>query len=393
MEQTGPVSDEQKMAAIRAEFPVMQHTVYLNTGSNGPLPRRSHTALIEQAQIELEQGRVGMDFFARYMAAHERARQAYAGVLGCTPAEIALTHNTTEGLNIALMGLSWAAGDEVITARSEHGAALSPLAVLARRAGIQVRLTDIGLREHDILGALEAALSPRTRVILLSHVSWATGMILPIQAICELAHQAGALVICDAAQSCGMVPSKVYELGVDAYACSGQKWLCGPDGTGALFVRQDRIEQIMPTYVGMGGVKSTIDDDELILVEGARRYQAMACYLPALHALGSSIEWIGELGWPWAYARIRRLGQQCADLLAQIPGVTVYLEREQIAGLVHFHVTGIAPADLTARLQEVGIAIRHTPDPLLNRASVGWYTTEQDLERLAEQVRRLAQAA
>src|SRR3954466_287995 len=101
-------------------------------------------------------------------------------------------------------------------------------------------MTTIGLPDHDPIEELRQALSPRTKAVVLSHVNWATGMVLPIRELADLAHAAGALLICDAAQAAGMVPSNVYDLGVDVYACSGQKWLCGPDGTGALFVRRER---------------------------------------------------------------------------------------------------------------------------------------------------------
>src|SRR5258708_13860742 len=109
-------------------------------------------------------------------------------------------------------------------------------------------MTDIGLRDRDPLDELRRALTPRTRAVVASDGGWSTGMVLPLRALADLTHEAGALLICDAAQACGMIPSQVYDLGVDAYACSGQKWLCGPDGTGALFIRADRMPDIHLSY-------------------------------------------------------------------------------------------------------------------------------------------------
>jgi L-cysteine/cystine lyase len=389
-------ADIDKIAAIREELPATRRIVYLNTGTNGPLPRRSHAALIEHAQIELEQGRIGPGATERYNTTQSETRMAFAAMLGCADEEVALTHNTTEGMNIALMGLDWAPGDEVVTATSEHEGGLNPVALLRERYGVTVRYTAIGLRDCDPAAELARALSPRTKAVVLSHASWSTGAILPMRQLADLAHDAGALVICDAAQSCGMLPVKVYELGVDAYACSGQKWLCGPEGTGALFVRRDCLERIQQTYIGYTGTKSRVNNAEAVFEpgEGAKRYQFAALYLPAVKALGASLNWIaGEVGWDWAYRRIHELGRYCYAVLAQIDGVSLYLPEHAIVGLVHFSVAGVAPADLTARLAEQGIIIRHTPEPQLNRVATGFYNTEEEIDRLAQAIAAIGSAA
>jgi L-cysteine/cystine lyase len=381
--------DADKIAAIREELPATHRIAYFNTGTNGPLPRRSVAALVEYAQIELEQGRVGPGAWELYDATMNETRAALAALLGCADDEVALTHNTTEGMNIALMGLDWAPGDEVVTATSEHEGGLNPVALLRERYGVTVRYTAIGLRDCDPAAELAQALSPRTKAVVLSHASWSTGAILPMRQLADLAHDAGALVICDAAQSCGMLPANVYELGVDAYACSGQKWLCGPDGTGALFVRRESLERIRQTYIGYWGTKSRVNHAESVFEpgEGAKRYQFASLYPPAVKALGVSLNWIaGEVGWDWAYRRIRELGRYCHAALARIDGVSLYLPEPVITGLVHFTVAGVAPADLTAQLAEQGIIIRHTPEPQLNRVATGFYNTEEEIDRLAQAI-------
>jgi L-cysteine/cystine lyase len=385
-------NDTARIAAIREEFPVVQRLVYLNVGTNGPLPRRSHAALVEQAQIELQEGRIGMPAYERNLQIKAGARDAFAKLLGCTPEEVALTHSTTEGMNIALMGIDWKPGDEVITATSEHEGGLNPVALLKHRYGATVHYTAIGLHDCDPLAELERVLSPRTRAVVLSHVSWATGAVLPMRQISELAHRVGALVICDAAQSCGMVPSNVYDLGVDAYACSGQKWLCGPDGTGALFVRRDRLDQIQQTSMAYPSLKHRMINNDAIFEpsEGARRYEGVTLYPAAFRALCTGLAWIGgELGWDWVYRRIGELGRYCHAALAGIDGVQLYLPEHAVAGLVHFTLEGIAPADLTERLNQQGIMIRHTPEPQLNRVATGFYNTEEDIDRLAQTIQAL----
>lgn len=378
-------TEAEKVRRVRGELPAVERIVYLNAGTNGPLPRRTVETLVQAAGVELEEGRVGQAASDRQTAVMNETRELMAEVLACAPEEVALTHNTTEGMNIALMGLDWRAGDEVVTANSEHEGGLNPLALLRARYGVRVIYTDIARCDCDPVEALERALSPRTRAVVLSHVSWSTGAVLPMRALCERAHAVGALVICDAAQACGMVQTRVRELGVDAYAVSGQKWLLGPDGTGALFVRRELLDEIQNTYTGYWGIKGRVTREETPVEFGetAQKYQYAAHYLPALAGWNAGLRWLrDEVGWEWVFTRTRALGQYAHEALAQLPGARMYLPREQVAGLVHFQIEGLAPAELTARLAKQGIVIRHTPEPELNRVATGFYNTEEEIERM-----------
>jgi L-cysteine/cystine lyase len=386
------VDDRTKIAAVRTELPATQRRAYLNTGTNGPLPRRTHEALMTSAQLELAEGRIGMQAFERFLGYFSQTRTAIAGMLGCDVAEVALTHNTTEGMNIALMGLDWRPGDEVVSATAEHPGGLYPLYLLRDRFGVKLRMTEIGLVGRDPIAELRSVLSQRTRAVVLSHVSWASGMVLPVAEMAEITHRAGALFICDAAQSAGMVPSNVYALGVDAYACSGQKWLCGPDGTGALFVRKDRLGDIHQTFMGYMSIKPGMCDREGYFVpsDGARRFEVATLYPPSVRGLATSVRWIGdELGWPWVYNRIAWLGRYCFDTLASLEGVSMLSPRERLAGLVHFRVEGMDTGELTKRLQAEGILIRDTHNPEANRVSTGFYNTTEEIDRLAEAIQRV----
>ncbi len=381
-----------RIAAIRQELPVTERFIYLNTGTNGPLPRRSHAALVANAQVELEEGRIGQAAFDRLMQNLAETRAIVAETLGCESTEVALMHNTTEGMNTALMGLDWHEGDEVVTAVTEHPGALHPLYLLHQRFGVKLRMTRIGLPDYDPLEELQRALRPRTRAVVLSHVCWSTGMVLPVQELAQLAHSVDALFICDGAQACGMVPADVSALGVDAYACSGQKWLCGPEGTGALFVRQDRWGDIRQSAMGYAGVQAGMSDQQgnFVPANSARRYEVATLYPGSLKALVASIRWIkDEIGWEWVYRRIAALGRYCYAALARLEGVTLFTPRERMAGLVHFRVEGMAPADLTTRLQAEGILIRHTPLPEANRVATGFYNTEAEIDQLVQAIERL----
>jgi L-cysteine/cystine lyase len=386
------VADHEKIAAIRDELPVLQKLIFFNGGTNGPIPRRSHDALVQYAQTELTEGRVGLATFTRMQELWTQARANLATILGCDPLEIALTHNTTEGMNIALMGLDWQKGDELITSTLEHPGGLNPAYLIKQRCGVKLRMTEIGLPGIDSLATLQRALTPRTRAVVLSHVSWSTGMVLPIRELADLAHQQGALFICDAAQSGGMVPSNVYDLGVDAYACSGQKWLCGPDGTGALFIRQDRLSDIQPTYFGYMGIKNHLSTTEgyFIPSDGAQRYEAASLYPPAMQAFVTSLNWlIQDIGLAWVYQRIAALGQYCYHRLSALEGVTILSPRDRLAGLVHFSLAGVAPTDVTTKLRERSIIIRDIPDRAVNRVSLGFYNTEEEIDQLASALAEL----
>lgn len=384
--------DQAKIAMIRAEMPVLAREVYLNTGSNGPMTRRGVQTIIDCAREELENGRIGQPVNDRNDAITSEARGLFAELLGCTLEEIALTHNTTEGMNIALMGLDWQPGDKLVTATTEHEGGLNPSALVKARYGARVIYTDIGLCDCDPLFSLKRALSPRTKAVVLSHVSWATGAVLPLRELCEMAHRVGALVICDAAQAAGMIPAQVRETNVDAYAVSGQKWLCGPDGTGALYVRRDRLEQIQNTFTGYWGIKTRVakEEDEIQFGDTAQRYHYAANYMPACAGLNETLKWIRDkVGWEWVYQRTREIGQYAYAALSELPNVTLYLQPENIVGLLHFSVKDIAPADVTARLFEQRIMIRHTPNPILNRVSAGFYNTEEDIEKLVSAIKAL----
>jgi L-cysteine/cystine lyase len=291
--------------------------------------------------------------------------------------------------------LNWRAGDEVVTATTEHPGGLHPVYLLHQRYGVTVRMTKIGLPGYHPVAELRAALSHGARAVVLSHVNWATGMVLPIRELADLVHQAGALFICDAAQAAGMVPSNVYDLGVDAYACSGQKWLCGPDGTGALFVRKDRRSDILQTFMGYFGVQPGMSDHDgnYVPAGGGERYEVSLGYPGGLKGLQASLNWIAEeIGWEWVYQRIATLGHYCYDALSALDGVTMLTPRERMAGLVHFRVDGIAPADLTANLDATGFLIRDTHDPDANRVSTGFYNTEAEIDDLCRAIQGIRAA-
>jgi L-cysteine/cystine lyase len=384
-----------KLDAIREELPALRRGAFLNTGSFGPQPRRAHAALAASDRADLDVGRTGHKVFERMQESRSLTRSVFAGVLGCDASELALTHSTTSGINIAVMGLDWQPGDRLITAQAEHPAELNPAAVLKQRRGVEVVATDIGLPGGDPVAALGAALDEGgARAVLLSHVCWTTGLIMPVRELADVAHRAGALLIIDAAQGAGEVPVDVKALEVDAYACSGQKWLCGPSGTGALYVRPDRMEDFRLTFAGYGAGKAARDLSTFDVTPEARRFEAITLHVPSLEALRVGLEWLqgDEVGLPWAHERIAALGRRCHEALIRLPGVTTLAPVEGIAGLVSFTVDGMEPEKVTVALEEKGFFIRNVDFPAANRISTGFYNTEDEIDRVARAVGELAEA-
>jgi L-cysteine/cystine lyase len=373
-----------KVDALRAQLPAVQTTGYFNTGSNGPIPIVAFEAADATARRELNQGRIIPGVYVENRERNRRFAAMAAAIFGADDGEIALTHSATEGLGTALMGMTWSPGDEVISTFEEHPGLLLPLALLARRYGVVTRYADIGDGSSGVVEALANQITSRTRVIAVSHVLWSTGAVLPLREISELAQQHELLVVIDGAQSAGQVPVDLHALGIDAYAMAGQKWLCGPEATGLLYVRRDRFADIAPTFARYGQFEPS---GYFIPAAGAMRYELGEFYSPAVAAQEAALRWLrDEVGFDWAYDRVATLGADFRRRLTSIAGVTVITPSAPMAGLVNFTIAGLSPQEVTAQLYERGYTIRYVenaPCTVSARASIGWWNTEEEVVGLA----------
>ena len=395
---TQPDPDRDKVAAIRAQMPATTAVHYLNTGTNGPLPRMAADAIRETAEKEYLEGRY-LPFLEELYAEMDTTRNHLARILGASHDEIALTHCAAEALNIVLWGLRWVPGDEVVTTSLEHVASLAPLSLVKARYGIVVKYVEAkygdDYDEEEFIGCVERMITPRTRLLVVSHVATATGTTFPIKKLVEICHAHHVHVLVDGAQAVGAVPVDVRDLGADFYAMTARKWLLGPEGVGALYVAKDRIAELDPTFISPTSVKNRSDLDMVspyvVPAPFAARYQlATAMYRPTLLGFQKSLEYLlDSVGMDWILARIRRLARHMQGLIREIPGVRVVTPLGKEAGLVGFHVDGWRPSDLCARLQERRFMVRPEPEhqlPAPARISTGFYNTEEELERLAEAI-------
>jgi L-cysteine/cystine lyase len=387
------VSIDAKVAQVRAHLPAVHRTGYFNAGTNGPLPDLAVTALAEAANVELAEGRIGPGVFEQIMDDWQQLRGRFASILGADNSEIALTRSATEGINIALFGLDWRRGDEIITTTLEHPGIITPLALLAHRFGVNLRYAEIGNGGGDVAGAIMDQITSRTRAVAISHVMWSTGAVIPLDEIVTVAHRHGLVVVVDAAQAAGQVPPRLYESGVDAYAASGQKWLCGPVGTGALFIRSDRLTHFKPSYIRAA---QTDPNGYLLPAAGATRFESWDFYNPALLAQLATLTWLeDEVGLDWMHDRIAALGLRCWDALAQIDKVAVVTPRDRMAGIVSFNIAGVHPREVVDNLETKGYTIRYVeyaPNPTVARISNSWWNTEDEVDGLATAVEELAKS-
>jgi L-cysteine/cystine lyase len=389
-------ADADKVAALRLALPATSAGVYLNAGTCGPLPAETAAAMAELADWELRLGRASPDNYLDVLQRMEEARASIAAIIAADTRDIALTHAATEALNVAAWGIDWQPGQRAVSARNfEHAGLLSGLYTIRDRLGIELDLVDIGAGgDHDrVLTALDAAIRPGTRLVSLSHVSHATGAVLPIAEIAALAHARGALLAVDGAQAVGAIPVDVVALGVDLYAIAGQKWLLGPEGTGALYVAPAALDRIRTTYASFWAFEDQDMAGSARSWASARRFEGTSGINHSLIVgLARSCGWLSMyVGIGWALERGAALARLTADRLASTAGVTLITPREAMAGLVTFRVEGWSAQGVLDELGARTFVIARVIEGLdAVRFSVGWFNTQDELERVLRLVAELA---
>jgi L-cysteine/cystine lyase len=367
-------------------FPALARNdfVYLNTGSSGPPSYDVIEAM--RAADDLCSGPAyleGVGFYARQAELRERAREAAARLIEAAPQEVALTQNTTHGMNLGAASIGWREGDEVISTTTEHPGCLVPLHNLARRFGVKVQLVSPPVTAEKV----EAAMTPRTRLVALSHVDWTSGEVLPLQEICALTRERDVLTLVDGAQSVGNIPVDTPASGADMYAFTGHKWVLGPEGMGALYVRPGLdVHSANVGFLSLPDPAAFDPEGNYELREDARRFEASTCS-PALCAgFAAAAEAVQERGEP-GFEGIRRRAELLLEQLSNMPRVTLRSPRPAQSGLVSFEVEGLAAKEVAERLLEKRFILRYIPGshPYV-RASTHLFNTEEELEALIRAV-------
>jgi selenocysteine lyase/cysteine desulfurase len=349
-------------AAFRAEYPVLERVAYLNAGTDGPLAAAAVRAAHEELDGALQDGRAGAHFERRF-ALQAELREGYARVMGCDVADVALTTSTSEGVGAVMAGMDLGPGDEIVSSDQEHPGVVGPLKA-ARDRGADVRLVPFG----DLADAVRAT----TTLVVCSHVGWVSGEVAPA-ALADV----DPPVILDGAQGSGAVPVDVRALGCAAYAAAGQKWLCGADGTGMLYVApewRERIRPVAPSYLSFEdnskGLESPYKPD-------ARCYDTPSLSREAVALSAAALAVLEHHGLDAVLARAAQLAAKLAQELDQ-RGRTVGPRGDTT--LVSWEDPD--PESARDRFAEAGVIVRFLPGRPYLRASVGAWNDESDLERL-----------
>jgi L-cysteine/cystine lyase len=352
-------------AQFRAQFPVLQRVAYLNAGTTGPLPGQVGTAARQRVELEVANGRCGKPYMTSVRELAAQLRSAYSRVLGCDPTSVALTGSTTDGVNTVLSGLDLRPGDQVLTSDEEHPGLLAPLGRAARLCGLDVRIVPFA--------ELPGEVTPKTRLIACSHVSWVSGRVVDHERLA----QTGIPVLFDAAQGIGAVPVDVEELGCAFYAASGQKWLCGPEGSGCLYVRPDQLDELTVPWPGYGSLADARSAFSSPPADHAARFDHG--FPPGIRSVCAlaSIAVLESAGWDWVHGRAAELAARLADRLAE-RGLEVGPRGRST--LVSWKADD---ADaVVARLADESVVVRSIPSHGYVRASVGAWSSEEELDRL-----------
>jgi L-cysteine/cystine lyase len=350
----------------RAQFPVLERVAYLQAGSCGPLARATVEAMRADEERDLAEGRSGPAYIERVLALRTEVREGLAALVGATPDQVALTASTTDGCNVVLAGLDLGPEDEVITTTDEHFGLIGPLHASSARVVVVPPDPD----------AIVSAVTPRTRLVAISHVLWTTGQILPVR---ELRRRTGLPILVDGAQSVGAIP--VDASGLDFLTISGQKWLCGPESTGGLVVADpDRLRVARPSYFAQ---KRYDPDGSFEPWPGARRFDPnwvpVAFMSGLLAGLGCRPE--------WGFERALDTAERLRSLLEDA-GEDVVNPAER-ATLVSWRPAEEETSAVVQRLHDAGVVVRDLPGTGLVRASVGWWTSDDDLGRLIAALERV----
>jgi L-cysteine/cystine lyase len=350
----------------RQRFPVCERYAYFNAGTFGPLSRQTLDAMAEVRAGEAEHGRAGAAYFEELLASRERVRALIAEQVGADAERIALTDSTTQGIHVAVIGLGLGDGDEVVTTDAEHFGLIGPLAA----SGVTLRVAPVnGIPAADVFDVVRAAVTPRTRLLALSAVSWVDGTVFPWR---ELRDATGLPVLVDGAQAAGAIA--VDATAADWYTISAQKWLCGPEATGALYIRDPAA--LPPRLVGYLAAQSY--DLKAATWEpkpGAARFDMG--FTPASTTAGLEAA-LADLP-SGRFQRSSELADSLHTKLADL-GQEVVTQRGQ-ATLVSWRPAGDS-TEIVRALYDAGVLLRELPGTGLIRASVGWWNDESDLERL-----------
>ncbi|WP_414588273.1 aminotransferase class V-fold PLP-dependent enzyme [Scytonema sp. PCC 10023] len=386
-----------KLHQHRQLFPALANKTYFNYGGQGPMPQTALDA-ISHAQAYIQQiGPFGTEVNRWIIQETKAARNAIASELNVPAETITLTEDVTVGCNIAMWGLDWQPGDHILLSDCEHPGIIATAQEIGRRFAVELSTCPLmaTLNEGNPVEVITQHLRPKTRLVILSHVLWNTGQVLPIDKIAEICINNSIKLLIDAAQSVGLLPLNLTELGADFYAFTGHKWLCGPGGVGGLYVRPEARDSLKPTFIGWRGVISDSKAKPVDWFPDGKRYEVATSNYPLYTGLREAIAIHQQWGTPEErYQQICRYSEYLWQRLQVLPDVKVLRTSPPESGLVSFQLTNQKPnasRELVVFLESQGLLTRTIADPDCVRACVHYFTLESEIDQLVEGIQRFCQ--
>ena len=387
---------------LRSQCPALLNKTYFNYGGQGPLPTPSLEAIQASWRRIQELGPFTTDVWPFIGAEVSSTRRRLAQLCGVAPHRLALSENVTSGCVLPLWGLPFDSDDRLLISDCEHPGVVAACVELARREGLAIDTLPVKQLRGDqpstdagVMDALEQSLTPRSRLVVLSHLLWNTGQIMPIPAVAErlAQHPQAPYLLVDAAQSFGQIPVQDAAAAADIYAFTGHKWACGPEGLGGVALSERVLNEGQPTVIGW---RSLQDESKADLSSSdpfhhdSRRFEVATSCVPLMAGLRCSLELLDQEG--SAETRLMRIRQLSGDLwsgLREMPGVKPLMEVPPASGLVSFQLScDAAPAEVVQQLGQQGLWIRDLADPSCLRACTHVTTTEAETEALTTAIAR-----
>lgn len=365
---------------IQRSFSITRGITNLNNGGVSPSPRIVTEALCRY--IWQQEDVTAYTMWSILEPQSETVRTGLADIFGCDREEIAITRNASESLEILLMGMDLKSGDEILTTTQDYPRMLTTLRQREQREGLVLRMIKVPIAPShldDITTEFEKAISPKTRVILISHVINITGQMMPVKSICNLAKSKGIEVIVDGAHAFAHFDFKQSDLGCDYYGTSLHKWLFAPKGTGLLFVKKDKIEKMWPLMAADKSQKNDI-----------RKFEEIGTHPAAPRlAIGEAILYHNGIGAKRKEERLRYLSRYWMTKLKDLPNVRFHTswESNQSCGIANVEIVGVDPGALGTYLMDKHKILT---TPIIHdefkgvRITPSVYTTLKELDRFVE---------
>ncbi len=388
------------MTSNLGEIPIEQHRnkflglankTYFNFGGQGILPKSALDAIISTHQYIQEVGPFSGKINTWLQEKTALTRDIIAEELGTTPNTITLTENVTAGCNIALWGIDWQPGDSILMTDCEHPGVIAAVGEISRRFGVKVEICSIlsTLNQGDPVAIIQQSLTPRTRLLVMSHLLWNTGQILPLKEIVDLCHNYPTdnhpiQVLVDAAQSVGSLPLNLPESGIDYYAFTGHKWLCGPAGVGGLYISENAFTTLHPTFIGWRSIEIDSDGQPQNWKNNGKKFEIATSAYPEYAGLREAIAIHRQWGDPQQrYQRICELSNYLWSSLQNISGVECLTTSPPEAGIVSFKVSGNSYS-IVKNLEQQGFLLRTIVKPDCIRACVHYLTLTEEIDNLVQ---------